>query len=224
MNSNCVTPGLSSCCWFSHWRWTVEIIKWKGTFCRDRATVNSSYFHFWDCNEEGFSNFGAGLIRIKFLAASSKCARSPQRSYLTHAGEALLEASPACPGVGHRMRKLHQRPHFPALRLIQLHFLSVLTNSTKWGCAEQLEPPHTIGLKQRDWQARLPIAWGFQSKKQELSRTKALFRRSCHLKTSLFRKCKWCRDQKVTLWPGQWSALMDHWPVLLIGTIPSSEQ
>lgn len=133
---------------------------------------------------------GQELIRIKCLAVSSKCAWFLQRSYLTHAGGALLEASPACPGVGQRMRKLHQRPHFLALWLIQLHFLSVLTNSTKWGCAEQLEPPHTIGLKQRNWQARFPIVWGFQSKKQEISHTKALFRQSCHLKTSLFRKYK----------------------------------
>lgn len=54
---------------------TLKIIKGKGIFRRDRATVNSSYFPVsGTVMKMNLVILGQGLIRIKCLAVSSKCA------------------------------------------------------------------------------------------------------------------------------------------------------
>ena len=66
MKSNYITPGLSSCCWFSHWKSYSGNHKRKGNLLQRQSHSKQFLFPcFWDRNEDGFSNFGAGINQNK---------------------------------------------------------------------------------------------------------------------------------------------------------------
>lgn len=107
-----------------------------GISCRQIAEVTHSYFSVsGTVMKKDIVVLWPGLIGVGCPTGSSKCAWSRQRSHLTDAGLTTLEASPACPGVGQRMRKLHQLPSTASLWLIYC-ISSQHLKSGKWGSNE----------------------------------------------------------------------------------------